>query len=96
VCSSSNFEFAFYYRDLADLVEQFPWLKVVHTFTQDATDLRATHHRRIDRNMMAEAVEGQIPMRTYICGPPTMVENVQNWLSELGVDRGSVRNEKYD
>jgi ferredoxin-NADP reductase len=96
VCSSSNFEYAFYHRDLADLVEQFPWLEVVHTFTRDASDLRATHHRRIDRTMMAEAVEGQFPRRTYICGPPTMVENVQGWLSELGVDLGSVRTEKYD
>ena len=96
VCSSSNFDYAFYHRDLAELAEQFAWLEVVHTFTRDTSDPRATHHRRIDMTMLAEAVDGQLPRRTYICGPPTMVEDMQGWLTELGVDPDSVRIEKYD
>jgi ferredoxin-NADP reductase len=96
VCSSSNFDYAFYHRDLADLAERFSWLDVVHTFTRDPFDPRASHHRRIDQIMIAEVVVDQFPGRTYICGPPTMVEDVQKWLTELGVDPATVLVEKYD
>jgi ferredoxin-NADP reductase len=81
---------------LADLAERFSWLDVVHTFTRDPFDPRASHHRRIDQIMIAEVVVDQFPGRTYICGPPTMVEDVQKWLTELGVDRATVLVEKYD
>jgi ferredoxin-NADP reductase len=96
VCSSSNFDYAFYHRDLVDLAERFSWLKVVHTFTRDPFDPRASHHRRIDQTMVAEAVAEQFPGRAYICGPPTMVEDVQKWLTELGVNPAAVLVEKYD
>ena len=96
VCSSSNFDYAFYHRDLVDLSERFSWLKVVHTFTRDPFDPRASHHRRIDQTMVAEAVAEQFPGRAYICGPPTMVEDVQKWLTELGVNPAAVLVEKYD
>jgi ferredoxin-NADP reductase len=96
VCSSSSFDSAFYCRDLANLAEQHWWLEVVHTLTRDSSDVRATHHRRIDHRMVAEAVAGQLPKRAYICGPPAMVEDVQGWLGELGVDPAGVRIEKYD
>jgi ferredoxin-NADP reductase len=46
--------------------------------------------------MVAEAVAGQFPRRTYICGPPPMVEGAQGWLAELGVDPDHVQVEKYD
>jgi len=96
VCASSSFDNAFYHRDLADLAERHPWLEVVHTFTRDSSDVRATHHRRIDHLMIAEAIAGQSPRRAYICGPPAMVQDVQGWLGELGVEAHRVRIEKYD
>jgi ferredoxin-NADP reductase len=96
VSSSSDFDHAFYHSDLTDLVDRNSWLEVVHTFTRDSSDLRATHHRRIDHSMVAEAVDGLFPARAYICGPPAMVEDVQRWLGELGVDPDRVRVEKYD
>jgi ferredoxin-NADP reductase len=46
--------------------------------------------------MIVEAVTEQFPRRTYICGPPTMVEDVQKWLTELGVDSETILVEKYD
>jgi NAD(P)H-flavin reductase len=46
--------------------------------------------------MVAEAVAQQFPARTYICGPPAMVEDVQEWLTELGVEPTTVLVEKYD
>ena len=96
VSSSASFDYALYHHELADLADRHPWLEVVHTFTRDPNDPRATHHRRIDRAMVAEAVAERPPRRAYICGPPAMVEGVQGWLAELGVDPIQVRVEKYD
>ncbi len=96
VCSSSSFEYALYHEDLGVLAQRHSWLGVIHTFTRAPGDPRAAHHRRIDRAMLADAVAQQHPERAYVCGPPEMVENVQEWLSELGVDPTRVRTEKYD
>ena len=96
VCSFASFDYAFYYAELTDLADRHPWLEVIVSFTRDETDPRATHHRRIDSAMMAEAVARQPPRCSYICGPPAMVEDVQEWLVELGVDSSGIRTEKYD
>lgn len=96
VCASSSFDNVFYRGDLAELTEQYSWLEVVHTVTRDSSRARATHHRRIDQRMIVEGVAGQFPRRAYICGPPTMVEDVQGWLGELGADPANVRVEKHD
>ena len=46
--------------------------------------------------MIAEAVAQQFPGRTYVCGPPGMVEDVKKWLHDLGVDLTTILVEKYD
>lgn len=96
VCSSASYEHAFYHDDLSRLAQTCTWLEVVHSFTQDPDDPRASHHRRVDRAMLAEAVEGQLPRWAYVCGPPAMVETVVTCLADLGVDRAAIRTEKYD
>ncbi|MGI8750743.1 MAG: FAD-binding oxidoreductase [Acidimicrobiales bacterium] len=96
VCSSANFDSAFYHDDLARLTETCGWLQVVHTFTQDPDDSRAAHHRRVDRAMLVEALHGQLPRWVYVCGPPIMVEAAAGWLADLGVDPATIRSEKYD
>jgi ferredoxin-NADP reductase len=96
VCSFASFGYAFYHAELTDLADRHPWLGVIVSFTRDEIDPRATHHRRIDSAMMAEAVAGQPPRCSYICGPPAMVEGVNGWLVELGIDPSRIRTEKYD
>jgi ferredoxin-NADP reductase len=96
VCSSSDYNYAFYHRHLTLLAERVPWLRVTHTFTRDPRDPRALHHRRVDQAMIAGAVAQQFPRRAYVCGPPTMVEDVQKWLRDLGVDPTTILVEKYD
>ncbi|MGH3733708.1 MAG: FAD-binding oxidoreductase [Acidimicrobiales bacterium] len=96
VCSFTNFEHAFYYAELNDLADRHPWLEIVFSFTRDPTDSRVTHHRRIDAAMVAEALVRQHPQRVYICGPPAMVDDVREWLGELGIDHTRIRTEKYD
>lgn len=96
VCSSASYEHAFYHDDLSRLAQTCEWLEVVHSFTRDPDDPRAAHHRRVDRAMLAQAVDGQPPRWVYVCGPPTMVEIVESCLADLGVDRAAIRTEKYD
>ncbi|MGI8751424.1 MAG: FAD-binding oxidoreductase [Acidimicrobiales bacterium] len=96
VCSSPSFDLAFYHDELGRLADAHQWLEVVHTFTRDLRDSRAGHHRRIDRLMLAEAVDGQVPRWVYVCGPPMMVDSVAAELAGLGVDRTAIRSEKYD
>lgn len=96
VCSFADFDHAFYHAELSDLAARYPWLDVVFSFTRDNSDSRATHHRRIDAAMITDALVGQPPQWSYICGPPTMVDDVGEWLGNLSVDRTRIRTEKYD
>lgn len=96
VCSFASFSHAFYHAELTSLADRHSWLEVVSSFTRDEIDPRATHHRRIDFTMIAEAVARQSPRCAYLCGPPAMVEDVQKWLGELGIDSARIRTEKYD
>ena len=96
ICSSTSYDYALY-RDVLDrLAEECSWIRVVHTFTRDLNDRRAVYHRRIDRALLAEVLDGQIPRFAYLCGPPIMVEATATWLKELGLDAHRVRTEKYD
>lgn len=96
VCCFSNFEHAFYFAELTELAERHSWLEVVSSFTRDGSDPRATHHRRVDSTMMADALADQPPQCCYLCGPPVMVTDVERWLGDLGVDPARIRTEKYD
>ncbi len=96
VCSSPSYDLAFYHDELGRLADAHQWLEVVHTFTRDLRDPRAGHHRRIDRAMLAEAIDVQVPRWVYVCGPPMMVDAVATELGGLGVDKAAIRSEKYD
>ena len=96
VCSSTSYDYALYRDVLEQLAEEFSWIRVVHTFTRDPNDRRAVYHRRIDRALLAEVLDGQIPRFAYLCGPPVMVEDTATWLKEFGLDADRVRTEKYD
>jgi ferredoxin-NADP reductase len=85
------------YRDeLAQLTDRYRWLRVVHSVTRDLDEPRVTYHRRIDRNLLAEVLDGEIPRQAYLCGPPAMVEAVAAALADLGADPDRVHTEKYD
>jgi len=96
VCSSASFEYALYHDGLDRLAADHSWLRIAHSFTRDASDPRATYHRRIDGAMLSEVLDGLIPKCAYLCGPPAMVEDAAKALAELRVDASRVRTEKYD
>lgn len=96
VCSAATYDHAFYREELSRLTSTEPWLSVAHCITRDPGEPRADYHRRIDREILAEVLDGCRPTRAFLCGPPAMVESVAVDLVELGVDPSAVSTEKYD
>lgn len=96
VCSAATYGHALYREELDRLLAQHDWLRVVHCVTRDASEPRAVYHRRIDRDVLAEVLDGEIPRHAYLCGPPTMVGEAAAALVEIGMDPNWIQSEKYD
>jgi ferredoxin-NADP reductase len=96
VCSAVTYEHALYREELARLSVRHRWLRVVRCVTRDAGDPRADYHRQIDRDLLAEVLDGEIPPQAYLCGPPAMVVAAASSLADLGVDPSRIRSEKYE
>ncbi len=96
VCSAITYSHAFYRDELAALVAWHSWLRVVHCITRDLAEARARYHRRVDRTVLWESLEGIHPSAAYLCGSPVMVESVAAALLDLGVAPDAIGTEKYD
>lgn len=57
-----------------------------------APDLRAG---RLDRQLLARAIERDRPSRTFVCGMNAFVESASGFLLELGLPPESIRTERY-
>lgn len=96
ICSAITYDHAFYRDELDRLASERPWLRVVHCVTRDAGEQRASYHRRIDRSILADVLDGKFPHSAYLCGPPAMVESLAADLASLGMAPEAIRTEKYD
>ena len=96
VCSATTYPHAFYHDELAGLAARHSWLRVVHCITRDPNEPRAHYHRRMDRAVLSESLEGIKPRAAYLCGPPVMVESTAEALVGLGVAPGAIWTEKCD
>ena len=96
VCSATTYPHAFYHDELAGLAARHSWLRVVHCITRDPNEPRAHYHRRMDRAVLSESLEGIKPRAAYLCGPPVMVESTAEALVGLGAAPGAIWTEKYD
>lgn len=96
VCSAITYRHAFYRDELATLAARHFWLRVVHCITRDPAELRAHYHRRVDKAVLSENLEGINLRAAYVCGPPAMVESVAGALFDLGVAPEVIKTEKYD
>jgi ferredoxin-NADP reductase len=69
---------------------------VIQTLTRSQPPGWTGYDRRIDREMLAEAIAaaGAQPL-VYICGPTLLVEAAANALVELGVPPAQVRTERF-
>ena len=71
-------------------------LMVLHTLTRSTPPNWTGYARRIDRQMVAEAIErlGNVG-RAFICGSESFTENVANTLVEVGVEPERIRTERF-
>jgi len=94
--SSRTYDDVIYRDELASLAVNDGGLKVIQTLTRSQPPGWTGYDRRIDRQMLAEAIAaaGAQPL-TYICGPTLLVEAAANALVELGVPPAQVRTERF-
>lgn len=96
VHSSRTYDDVIYRDELASLAAGDGGLRVIQTLTRSQPPGWTGYDRRIDRQMLAEAIAaaGAQPL-VYICGPTLLVEAAANALVELGVPPAQVRTERF-
>lgn len=97
LCANRDRDHIIFAAALERMSRRCPWLHVTHTLTMDDGDRAAAHHRRVDRQMLAE-VAGEDPdsLLAYVCGPPAFVKDVETMLLEIGVASPRIRIEDWD
>jgi ferredoxin-NADP reductase len=94
--SSRTFEDVIYRDELVALAAVDPGLRIIQTLTRSQPPGWTGYSRRIDKQMLGEAIAaaGASPL-VYICGPTLLVEAAANGLVELGVPPAQVRTERF-
>jgi ferredoxin-NADP reductase len=94
--SSRTYDDVIYREELGGLEAADGGLRVIQTLTRSQPPGWTGYDRRIDRQMLAEALDAAaaIPL-VYICGPTLLVEAAANGLVELGVPPAQVRTERF-
>ena len=68
----------------------------MHTLTRSQPAGWKGYGRRIDSEMLAEAVRPLGAMvQAYVCGPTLFVESVANMLVSLGLSEAQIRTERF-
>jgi ferredoxin-NADP reductase len=94
--SSRTFDDVIYRDELAALAGGDDGLRVIQTLTRSQPPGWTGYDRRIDRDMLGEALAAAgAPPLVYICGPTLLVEAAANGLVELGVPPAQVRTERF-
>ena len=94
--SSRSFEEIIYRDELDRLAAADPTLRVVHTLTRAQPPDWSGYRRRIDVDMLEEALGLPEPgSLAYICGPTRLVENVATELLTLGFAPHRVKTERF-
>ena len=94
--SARSWEEVIYREELRRLAEQLPGLVVDYTLTRAQPPGWSGYSRRVDHDLLAEAVwpAGEGPL-IYVCGPTGFVETVASAMIELGNDPGRVKTERF-
>ena len=94
--SARSWEEVIYREELRRLAEQLPGLVVDYTLTRAQPPGWSGYSRRVDHDLLAEAVwpAGEGPL-IYVCGPTGFVETVASVMIELGNDPGRVKTERF-
>ncbi len=96
VYSSRTREDVIAFEELEMLAQNDPSLWVLHTLTRSQPTAWTGYARRIDREMLAEALGflGTGP-QVFICGPTLLVESAAEALVGLGLAPGQVKTERF-
>ncbi len=94
--SARSWEEVIYREELGLLAEQLPGLKVDYTLTRAQPSGWSGYSRRVDLDLLAEAVwaAGEEPL-VYVCGPTGFVETVASAMIELGHRAERVKTERF-
>ena len=78
--------------------EELDDFSLILTLTREAAPPPGIHSGRIDRTLIAEALEkfdGTVPRHTFVCGGTPFVGSASMLLVEMGVPFESIRTERY-
>ena len=85
-----------YQQELEALAATDPAFRLLLTYTRQAPEGWAGHHRRLDAAMLAEAVAHLPgPPQCYVCGPTGLVENAATLLQAQGLPDEAIRTERF-
>lgn len=70
-----------------DELDAMAGLKVDHVLSEE--DTTGTYHGQVDEELLRELVAGK-DKRFYLCGPPPMMDSVQDTLKKMGVEAESL------
>lgn len=85
-------QYTFFREELRNL-EQIP---IEMIYTRESPSDAARPAGRLDRSTLAQlTLPASISPRVFVCGPTSFVENVAQWLLELGHKSENVRTERF-
>lgn len=94
--SSRTYEDIIYRQELDALAARADGLRVVHTLTRSQPPGWTGFARRIDREMLASALDGGAAnVVAFVCGPTPLVEAAAENLVALGIPPARVRTERF-
>ena len=94
--SSRTRDDVIYYDELDRLAARDDGLRVLHTLTRAAPPDWPGHRRRIDRELLSDALADRAASaEAFICGPTALVEAAARELVELGMPAARVRTERF-
>lgn len=92
---SNRMESDIIYKEELERMDERDNITVVNTLTHEKPDYWARKTGRIDREMIDKYVNNPEERLWYICGPPGMVEAMNDLLTEMNIPSGKVRWEDW-
>jgi ferredoxin-NADP reductase len=81
-------------KELEEMQEQNKNLKVVFTVSRPGESWRG-YTRRIDTDMIEKEIPDFLERVFFICGPPAMVEGMENLLKDLNIPQENIKKENF-
>jgi ferredoxin-NADP reductase len=105
LCSSRDRSRVLFHHAIDELLQQAPWLSVVHTFTRSPEDDYARYHRRMDASMIDEVARSLLDVGLdeddladtlfLVAGSSAMVGATRAAIVALGVSVDNVSSENH-